>query len=88
MGFANSTEPQFPRQKLFDFEKVLLQPGQSKTVLLTVTAESLSVVDEDGRRWLREASFTVAVGDVLEPALHTFVVKGEPQLLDDTSRLY
>ena len=33
LGFVNSTEPQFPRQKLFDFERVSLQPGESKTVL-------------------------------------------------------
>lgn len=88
LGFANSTDPQFPREKLFDFERVTLAPGESKTVLLTVTSEDLSVVEEDGRRWLRSADFMVAVGDREAPATHAFGVTGEQQLLDDTSRLY
>lgn len=88
LGFANSTDPQFPREKLFDFERVSLQPGESKTVLLTVTSEDLSIVEEDGRRWLRSGEFAVAVGDREAPATHGFTVVGENQLLDDTSRLY
>ena len=88
LGFANSTDPQFPREKLFDFERIALGPGESMTVLLTVTAEALSVVEEDGRRWLRASSFMVLIGDKLTPAVHTFEVTGDDVLLDDTSRLY
>ena len=32
LGFVNSTDPQYPRQKLFDFERVSLNPGETKTV--------------------------------------------------------
>ena len=88
LGFANSTDPQFPVEKLFDFERVSLQPGESKTVLLTVTSEDLSVVEEDGSRWLRSGEFAVAVGDREAPATHRFNLVGKHQLLDDTSRLY
>ena len=88
LGFANSSDPQFPRQKLFDFERISLAPGESKSVMLTVTAEALSVVDEDGRRWLRPATITLHAGDVIVPAEHTFEVVGSEHLLDDSSRAY
>ena len=88
LGFVNSTDPQFPREKLFDFERVSLQPGESKTVLLTVTSDALSVVEEDGRRWLRSAGFTVAAGDREAPVTHAVDLLGLDQLLDDTSLLY
>ena len=88
LGFANSTDPQFPVEKLFDFERVSLQPGESKTVLLTVTGEDLSVVEEDGCRMLRGGEYAVTVGDRKGPATHAFSMVGEHQLLDDASRLY
>lgn len=85
MGFANSTDPQFPRQKLVDFERVALQPGESKTVLLTVTPEHLSVVLDGGRRLLRGASFEMRAGDVVNPAIHRFTLTGDEVVLDDVS---
>ena len=82
LGFINSTDSQFPRQKLFDLERVKLDPGQNTTVLLTVTSEDFSVVDEAGSRWLKPSIFTVSVGDILTPARHRFVVGGEDTLLE------
>eukprot|EP00656_Telonema_subtile_P009230 TRINITY_DN14333_c0_g2_i1.p1 TRINITY_DN14333_c0_g2~~TRINITY_DN14333_c0_g2_i1.p1 ORF type:complete len:947 (-),score=234.31 TRINITY_DN14333_c0_g2_i1:226-3066(-) len=86
LGFVNSTDPDFPRQRLFDFDRVSLAPGEAKTVMLTITAEHMSVVDVQGRRWLQESSFTVRVGDVIQPAVHTFRVHGERVLLEDLGR--
>eukprot|EP00658_Telonema_sp_P-2_P038278 TRINITY_DN27498_c0_g1_i1.p1 TRINITY_DN27498_c0_g1~~TRINITY_DN27498_c0_g1_i1.p1 ORF type:complete len:236 (+),score=58.69 TRINITY_DN27498_c0_g1_i1:43-750(+) len=88
LGFVTSSDPNFPRQKLFDFERVSLQPGQSKAVLLTVLAEHLSVVDEQGQRWLRPARFNVRVGDVIAPAERSFELIGEAQLLEDLGRFF
>ena len=86
LGFVNSTDPQFPRQRLFGFERVTLMVGESKTVLLTVDAKHLGIVDSKGRRWLNTGSFTVAVGDVIAPTSHTFMVTGvAPVLLEDYS---
>eukprot|EP01049_Picozoa_sp_SAG25_P010903 SAG25_NODE_1249_length_3494_cov_27.356805_4_plen_151_part_00 len=82
LGFINSTDTQFPRQKLFDFLRVRLTPGQNKTVLLTVTAEDLSVVDDAGARWLQPAGYTVRAGDVVSPARHDFELRGQPTLLE------
>ena len=88
LGFVNSSDPQFPRQKLFDFERVFLHPGQSVTVLLTLTADHLSVVDDVGRRWLSPASFTVRVGDVVAPAVHSFVLQGDAIMKEDLSHIW
>ena len=62
-------------------------------MLLTITEEHLSVVDEDGRRWLRPARFGVRVGGVLQPATHMFelVADGDgdgPKLLEDLSGIF
>lgn len=79
LGFINSTDPQFPRQKLFDFERVSLRPGEEKTVLLTMTANHLGSVDVAGNRWLRPALVGVQVGDVLAPATASLRVEAPPE---------
>ena len=33
LGFVSSTDPDFPRQRLFDFTRVALAPGEQTTVL-------------------------------------------------------
>lgn len=83
LGFANSSDPQFPRQKLFDFARVTLRPGAETTVVLNATANDLSIVDDEGRRWLRPASFTLRAGDVAAPASCGITVGGAPRLLED-----
>jgi beta-glucosidase len=87
LGFlTNATDPDFPRQKLFDFARVSLAPGASTSVTLVATAEHLSSVDRAGRRWLRPSTFVVRVGDVVTPATATLQLTGEPVILEDLSR--
>ena len=88
LGFVNSTDPQFPRQKLFDFARVTLTPGASETVMLTLNADHLSVVSENGRVSLRPAQFTVRVGDVLVPATHTFEMIGSSEQMYDYTGVF
>merc|ERR1711998_51591 len=88
LGFANTTDPDYPRQKLFDFERVGLGPGESKTVLLTMGADHLSVVDKRGRRWLRPAEIMVRVGDVVAPAMLQFSLAGEEVMVEDLSNMF
>jgi beta-glucosidase len=86
LGFvSNSSDPLFPRQKLFDFARVTLSPGESRTVTLHVTAQHLSVVDDNGARWVRPAVYSVRVGDVVAPATLSLRVTGEQVLLEDIS---
>jgi len=88
LGFVNSTGSAFPRQRLFDFERVTLAPGSQTTVQLKADAEDFSVVDADGRRWLRAARFTLRAGDVVAPATQLVDVHGPPQLLEDLSGVF
>ena len=86
LGFlTNSTDPLFPRQKLFDFARVTLQPGESREVTLHVTAQHVSVVDDGGARWCRPAAYTIRVGDVVTPATSILRVVGEPVMIEDIS---
>ena len=49
LGLLNSSDPQFPRQRLFDFARTMsLAPGAETVVTLRASAEDLSVVDDDG----------------------------------------
>ena len=62
--------------------------GAQTTVTLNATAADLSVVDEAGRRWLRPASYTLRVGDVVAPARRAVELRGAEQLLEDLSGVF
>ena len=69
LGFLTSSHAQFPRQKLFDFQRVgPLDPGQSVTASLQLQrgheAEILAVIDDNGHAWLEPAEFTVRMAKV------------------------
>lgn len=79
LGFVTSSHPRFPRQKLFDFQRVgPLAPGESVLASLQLQrgseAETLAVMDDDGHAWLEPAQFTVSMGDVVAPAVFGFTV--------------
>lgn len=50
-------------RRLRAFEKVELQPGESRTVELTVPADDLAFVNSDGLWTLEEGSFRIAAGN-------------------------
>lgn len=49
-------------KRLRAFDKIELQPGESKTVILTVPASSLAFVNADGRWTLEKGEFRFGVG--------------------------
>jgi beta-glucosidase len=51
-----------PICKLVGFERVMLQPGQSQTVKLTLTPEMLMHYNEDGQAVLEHGTFRLTVG--------------------------
>lgn len=51
-----------PISKLIGFQRVHLQPGESKTVELTVTPEMLMLYDEDGIQKLEPGKFRLTAG--------------------------
>lgn len=51
-------------RKLIGFDKVWLRAGETTTVsFATQLWQALSVVDEEGRRWMRAGERVVEVGD-------------------------
>jgi beta-glucosidase len=51
-----------PIRQLAGFERVHLEPGQTKTIAFTLTPRQLSVIDEEGRRVVEPGKFRVALG--------------------------
>jgi beta-D-xylosidase 4 len=64
LGFLRSTHADAPRNKeLFGFvREVAMIPREARTVLLSVPAQVLSLVDEDGSEHLRSGRYTLEVG--------------------------
>ena len=50
-------------RRLRAFDKIELEPGQTKTVTLTIPAESLAYVDADGKWLLEQGDFKMQAGN-------------------------
>ena len=50
-------------RRLRAFDKVALEPGETKTVSLTIKASDLAFVDQNGKWLLEEGDFNIQVGD-------------------------
>jgi beta-glucosidase len=61
---ATGLPPYAPRRWLAGFERVSLAPGERKKVTFTLTPESLSIVDEQGRRVPLAPGWIATVGDL------------------------
>jgi len=55
-------KPSNPTKILFGFEKVFLQPGESKTIDFYISAKALSLVDELGARMVVPGTWAVSIG--------------------------
>ena len=69
LGFvsSNANSSTFVNKALFDFGRVLLNPGESKALVLkaeTGCKQSISSVDGAGRRWLEPGPYRITVGDL------------------------
>jgi len=51
-----------PLQKLIGFERVTLEPGESRTLKFTITPEMMSFFDDDGNLTLEPGEFRLEVG--------------------------
>jgi beta-glucosidase len=51
-----------PISALKGFKRVALKPGQSRTVTFTITAEMMSLIDENGQSVLGTGDFRILVG--------------------------
>ena len=51
-----------PIRKLVGFQRITLEPGQSKTVELTLTPKDIALIDNDGKCVLEPGVFKITVG--------------------------
>ena len=81
LGFVGSDRPGSPARQLFGFDKVHLQPGEAKTVTLTMPAAAGSpgaaTAGEDGVWRVLPGRYAVEV----EGLRYEHVVQGPPQQL-------
>jgi len=50
-------------RRLRNFDKISLQPGETKTVTMTLPASDLAFVGADGKWVLEEGDFRISVGN-------------------------
>ena len=92
LGFSGSSDRSqeghddaIPNSQLFDFDRIFLTPGESKTVLLTVAISSLAITDTLGRQRLLPGNFSLTFGvngsSEGTPVTANLILEGEPRTL-------
>ena len=87
LGFVTSSEPKFPKQKLFAFARsVSLAPNESQVVVLQgLTADILAVADHRGRRVVHPAALSIRIGMQDQWLELEYELVGQPTLFEDLS---
>ena len=75
--YASDITPDVKR--LRRFEKISLQPGESKTVSFTLTPDDLSYINREGKKVLEGGEFEVQIGDQVKK----FTLQGEKMSLKE-----
>ncbi len=75
-----------PLHKLIGFQRVQLAPGESRTLVFTVTPEMMAFVDDEGRSRLEPGEFRLTVGGCSPGARG--VALGAPEPLTGVFSLY
>ena len=65
-----------PLERLWQFARVTLAPGETQTINFDASAHDLSSVHEDGSRWLAPGALEVVVGDRHAPLRHPLTLEG------------
>eukprot|EP01060_Flectonema_neradi_P014547 TRINITY_DN21185_c0_g1_i1.p1 TRINITY_DN21185_c0_g1~~TRINITY_DN21185_c0_g1_i1.p1 ORF type:complete len:799 (+),score=106.49 TRINITY_DN21185_c0_g1_i1:168-2564(+) len=92
LGFSQSADKNqpghadsIPNPQLFDFDRIYLTPGESKTVLLTIPASSLGITNINGRKSLFPGTYKLFFGVEGSaegtPATATLTLEGSPRTL-------
>ncbi|KAJ5883467.1 Beta-glucosidase B [Penicillium subrubescens] len=80
-GFTG-TDPYHPIKALVAFAKVSLEPGQSRTVTVSVPTRHLAYFDEQYRKWLvRPGEYMFTLGDSVAKAIKTAKVFVEKKIV-------
>merc|ERR1719320_1932738 len=63
LGFVSGDDDDSPKLKLFDFERVFVSAGEAVNVTLSVSPESISLVNEKGVERIVPGGYRVMLGD-------------------------
>ena len=82
---ANATSPKI---KLFDFQRVYVEIGQSVNVTLSISAETISYVTENGIEQILPGYYTLFMGDYINNNYVETRIKlvGDPQIIFDLNK--
>ncbi len=70
-------DPSPPIKKLFGFQRVHLDVGQTTQVYFPLNIQSLLTVAHDGSKWLEPGSYRILIG---KQHMHTIYLEGKPTL--------
>jgi beta-glucosidase len=79
VGDVDASVP-VPIRQLQGFERIHLASGETKTVMFTLTARQLSLIDDEGQRVIEPGVFQVAVGG-RQPSPRDFIDEGTDVLI-------
>jgi hypothetical protein len=68
-------DPSPPIERLFGFERVYLDVGQTTQVYFPLNIQSLLIIVHDGSKWLEPGSYRILVGKL---HMHTIHLQGKP----------
>jgi hypothetical protein len=68
-------DPSPPMKRLFGFERVRLDVGQTTQVFFPLNTESLLTVGRDGSKWLEPGAYRILIG---KQHMHTVYLRGTP----------
>ena len=68
-------DPSPPIKRLFGFERVRLDVGQTAQIFFPLNIESLLTVGRDGLKWLEPGSYRILIG---KQHMHTVDLRGTP----------
>ena len=90
LGFVTSNHSDAPiNPKLFDFQRVFINPGQSVNVSLSVSPESISLTDKLGGERILPGKYKIMIGefnDNYNYVTDTLTITGKQQWLSVSKR--
>ncbi len=71
------SDPTPPIKKLFGFQRVRLNVGETVQVFFSLNIQSLLTVAHDGSKWLEPGSYRILIG---KQHMHTIYLQGKPAI--------
>ena len=81
LGFVSSNDTDSPMKKLFDFQRVFIQVGQSVNVTLSVSPESISLTNKHGDERIIPGIYKIQIGETQNFVETTLTMTGNQQTI-------